>query len=112
MQHQRKLAQPQKDGATYRDHMQAAAHRSPFARAELAGPGLPPELAYIWAWFLEMHGARTWTESGPNPLTFAEIAAWASLTHTRIASWEVAVLRSVDLAWITKPDGVHRHSKA
>lgn len=106
--HQRKLAEPQKDGNTYRQHLQAAAKKtSEAARRELAGPEMPEELTYIWAWFLDLHAARSFTlqETGARPLPIAwmDIQAYVQLTGNAMSPWEVQVLRALDARWLAGP---------
>lgn len=74
-------------------------------RRELEGPALPAELGYLWDWFLSLHIARRYNEAGPQPIGYAEIDAWARLTRTPIAPWEVEALRSLDMTWLAK--GAH-----
>lgn len=103
MAHQRKLAQPQGDGRPLREHLKSVAGRSVFAAAELTGPAFPPELGYLWQWFMELHAARTFNAHGPNPITYAEIRSWAILTKARPTPWEVDLLRTLDLKWMAGP---------
>lgn len=79
------------------------------AEQELAGPECPEELAYVWAWFLELHATRGFNGMVPNPITFAEIGAWSSLTRTFPLPSEVDLLRRLDMVWMTVPkpeDGI------
>jgi len=94
------------DGLTYRQHCEAAAFLSPRARQELHGPALPAACAYVWTWFCELHAARGYHQAGPNPISYAELDAWARLTGRRLTPWEVAALRTLDQAWMAVPDMV------
>lgn len=43
-----------------------------------------------------MSGARTSNGFGLNPLSFAEIQAWAALTGVEPTPWEVSLLKRLD----------------
>jgi hypothetical protein len=92
----------QKDGNTYRQHLEAVAGRFEIYRRKLAGPGLPQEMAYLWDGFLELHFARR-SDTMPQPIAWSEIEAWARLTGRVLRAWEVDILRALDNAWLTTP---------
>jgi len=92
------------DGHTYREHCERAAFLSARAREELQGPELPPGCGYVWTWFCELHAARGGNGYGPNPISYAEIEAWARLTGRHLTPWEVAALRVLDQVWMVEPD--------
>lgn len=50
---------------------------------------------YYFSW-LALHKRRTYTEAGPNPLTFPEIKAWKELMEENITSYGVEVICSID----------------
>ncbi len=68
--------------------------------AQLDGPDCPDAVAHLWLWFLELHGARSYHQHGPNPLTYQDIAAWAALTAAQPTPWEVAALKALDAKWL------------
>lgn len=85
------------DGATLRAHLEAAARQgSVSARAELAQQPTPGPLAYLWHWFLELHGRRGAGGMGPSPITWPDFDAWSRLTRRRVAPWEFDVLSRLD----------------
>lgn len=103
--HQRRIAEPQGDGRPYREHLQAVAARGhAAAKAELAGPELPPMGAYVWTWFLELHAARGSSGFGPLPIGYGEIAAWAALTGRAPLPWEIELLTALDRIWRSPPE--------
>ncbi len=58
-------------------------------------------------WFGELSSARSSSGFGANPISFAEILAWAQLTHRAPTPFEVSVLHAIDaslLAMMNKPD--------
>lgn len=67
---------------------------------ELDGPVCPPFLVYLLEWFAELSAARGSGVHGANPLSFAEIAAWASLTGSDPTPAEVHILRRIDAVFI------------
>mgnify|MGYP001627226070 CR=1 FL=1 len=68
--------------------------------AALDVPPLPEEAEHIWAWFQELNLARTGSGFGPNPLSHAEIDAWARLTGRAPSPAEVQALRALDVCWL------------
>lgn len=70
-------------------------------------PRPPPEVEHVWRWFLEI-SARRQAGFAANPLTFAELQAWATMTHTLIEPWEARLIMRVDDAVLAatrkKPD--------
>jgi len=66
----------------------------------LAGPPLPDCAAYVWETFLELHKGRTYGMSGPNPLSYGDIVAWCNLTGITLSSWEIGVIKTLDMAWM------------
>lgn len=71
-------------------------------KAHLAGgPPLVPEAGRLaWGWFLELSATRSWHASGPNPISFAEIDAWARLMRWPVEPRHVSLLRALDEAWL------------
>jgi len=105
-------------GGTVRDHWlkaaksRAAATRTK-ARHALDGPPYPAELAYLDAWSLELVGRSGAGASGPAPLTYESIAAWADMTERRPAPHEVRALMLLDAARLAalQPDPSARDGK-
>lgn len=72
-------------------------------RAHLAGgarPRLPDFARYWWQAFADLHAARQWHAHGPQPITIAEIEAWARLHRVTLSPRHVAMLRAMDAAWL------------
>jgi len=57
-------------------------------------------VAHLWRWFVDLHSARGSSGYGPNPIPYAEIAAWASLTGWPPSPWEVAIIRRIDTVFL------------
>lgn len=64
--------------------------RKPKALADV--PDCPPELVYVWEWYLDLFtGSR---------LSYQEIHYWTQIKSLTLKAWEVEALRSVDkLFW-------------
>jgi hypothetical protein len=82
-----------------RAHLKAAADRgSVTAAEELAGPELPEALGYLWDWFSELDGVRTFNgmNGHPEPITYQAIDAWSRLTGRGPTPEEVQALVLID----------------
>ena len=63
--------------------------------------GQVPEAGRLyWRMFGELSAGRTYGMNGPNPLTWADIDAWARLSGWPVKSHQIAVLRAMDAVWI------------
>jgi len=85
----------QPDGATLRQHLEAAAAQG-MRHALLDGPPCPVELQHVWHWFCELDRQRGSNGFGVNPLAFTEIAAWADLTSRSPRPFEMDLLLKLD----------------
>lgn len=95
-----KLGRPGDDGVPVRtklEHVEAVTGRRP---AELDGPEIPDGCEHLLGWFHDLNTGRGSNGFGLNPLTFAEISAWSSLTGTVIRPAEVRLLKAMDLAYL------------
>jgi hypothetical protein len=89
-----------KDGAAVGAHLAAAARRGHAGAAELLeGPEIPEALADLAEWSRELARQRQYHMSGPQPLTYQEVEAWARLTDRQPAPHEVRALMLLDLVW-------------
>jgi len=60
---------------------------------------------YLWDWFMQLHGARQF-QLGYGAvmecaLTYPDIAAWSQLHGIELVSWEVRVLKELDMLWLS-----------
>lgn len=62
-----------------------------------AGP--PPGASHLWEWFWQLSNRRL---SGPEPLTFCEIEAWARINRVPIRPDEVKTLTVMDDAYLSE----------
>lgn len=73
---------------------------------------MPGLCAHLWRWFQELAATRQ-SGFGANPISFSEIDAWARLTRTRPAAWEVRALRALDNELLLLSNAEHKEkSKA
>lgn len=86
-----------KDGASHREHLEAAAATGNTEALEaLQGPPLPEEVAYLYEWAKEMVGRSGISQAGLCPLSHAEIRAWAGLHDRQLEPFEVHALIQID----------------
>ena len=69
---------------------------------ELDDCGIPREASHVWAWFCDLHSARSSNGHGWNPLSYSEIAAWGKLTGEGVRRHEVKLLRQLDLLFLAE----------
>lgn len=94
------LATPDNDGTPLRAYLEASAKRGDqLARAKLTPPPTPHAVSYLSEWFRELSIARGEGLSGPAPITYLHIDAWARLTDRRPAPHEVRALIALDHVW-------------
>lgn len=68
--------------------------------AELRTPACPVSLAYLIGLFHELSSVRASGFNSPLPIGWADMQAWAALTHTALSSLETRLLRLLDAAWL------------
>lgn len=71
-------------------------------RQHLAGgkPVVPEAGVLLWNLFMEISASRTYHAAGPNPISYAEIEAYARLHRWPLAPHHVASIRALDDAWL------------
>jgi hypothetical protein len=71
-------------------------------RRNLAGakPVVPESGVLLWNLFMETSASRTYHAAGPNPIAYAEIEAFARLHRWPLQPHHVAIIRSMDDAWL------------
>lgn len=94
------LSKTDKKGVSNRDHLLQVRKVTGRAPSDLHGPPMPERLKHIWEMFLELHGGRSYNSGGPNPLSWSDLHAWASLTNTDLKPWEVHAIKALDSAWL------------
>jgi hypothetical protein len=90
------LSQVGKDGETLRDTLKVVQRVTGKIPEELIYPAeLPPFLEPIWNDFLNLNSTRQ-NGMSVNPISYTEIAAYASLMQKRFSRFEVAVIKKLD----------------
>jgi hypothetical protein len=64
-------------------------------------PTLPPDLRYLWDYFLEISFSRRNYGWGVTPLSYSEIYAWRKLRGIRLDAWELDTLVRIDAVFLT-----------
>lgn len=63
---------------------------------ELATPPFPTAVNYLWKIYLRIRNRKSSGFAGPNKIEWPDIQAFVSLTRTRLAPWEVAIIEKLD----------------
>lgn len=63
---------------------------------------MPVRTAHVWRWFRELCLGRQRTDSGaPLPIAYAEIEAWARMTGKQVRPFEVHLLKTLDVMYLS-----------
>ncbi len=73
---------------------------------------IPEAGRLLWSWFDDLHATRSYGDAGPNPITFAEIDAYASLMREPIEPRHVSAIRAIDDAWLKHARASQGEAKA
>lgn len=91
-----------------REHLQTLAGgrgpRAVQAREDLRGPPCPPELAYVWEWFVDLTRWRGSGGMGPAALTLHDITAWEQRflpPGTTLDDGTLALVKRLDAAFLS-----------
>ncbi|MDW9772737.1 hypothetical protein GOA89_13095 [Sinorhizobium meliloti] len=63
-------------------------------------PRWPAGGEQLAAWFVELSDRRTWHATGPNPISYPDMIAWASLMRWPVQPRHIEILVALDNAWI------------
>lgn len=71
-------------------------------KRHLAGgkPVVPEAGVLLWNLFMQISASRTYHAAGPNPITYAEIEAYACLHRWPLQSHHLDTIRALDDAWL------------
>lgn len=69
-------------------------------KAADAGPPCPPEVRYLFTMWEELHAARGCGMT-PNPISWADIAAFSALCDEQLEPWEARTIRKVDATFLS-----------
>lgn len=70
-------------------------------------PNWPEGSDVIVAAFAALSAARTGSSAGPNPIAYADIAAWASLHRMPLEPSHVRCIAAMDQIWLRRAREVH-----
>jgi hypothetical protein len=88
------------DGASYQAQLESVARQTGRRPPALDPPPPPPGTEHVWAWFQALNAGRGSNGFGSNPIAWADIAAWVSLTGTLIRAAEIEALFALDRVWL------------
>lgn len=66
----------------------------------LAEPEIPPGGELYWEWFHELSAGRGSSGFGPLPLSWPDMAAWATISGIELQPWQADIFRAMDQAWL------------
>ena len=71
--------------------------------ADLANaPELPSLVEHLWQWFVDIGNTERQNNGmGISRITSADIRNWCWATGNRPEKWEIAVIKRLDVLWIT-----------
>jgi len=98
------MALPRSDGSTLLSHLESVEKSQgampPAELLEYRCTRIPKELAGIYSDFNEISRRRTFSENGPNPISFVEIEAWSNLVGTRVSQFRLDLFCKLDGIWL------------
>lgn len=80
-----------------------------WVQATLRSRSAPEPMRLVWSWFVDLHATRTRGMTGPNPISFQEIEAYARLHRWPMEPRHVDLIRAFDMEWLKQQqpaDGV------
>lgn len=83
-----------------REHLQAIAEQTGITPDELNNPEPNLAVQHLLVVFQQLSLSRQ-VGMALNPITYGEIVAWSQLYHTRLAMWEIDVLKRLDLVFLS-----------
>lgn len=91
------LALRERDGATLREHLQAAVAAGGAVDPRLTAEP-PPEGSALWSVFVDLSSARPMGMGGAGTVPPSEILAWQQLHGVQLSGWELDTLAAMDRA--------------
>lgn len=94
------MSKTDKQGVTLRAHLQQVAKVTGHTPPDLIEPPFPDRASHIWQAFVELHAGRSYSGGGPNPLSWSEMLAWATLMGLGLKEWEIRAIKALDGVWL------------
>jgi len=94
-------------GVSMRAHLRVV-ERNTRRQVERLHKRCPEGALHVWEWFIELCGGRQSGFGGAEPITYAEILAWSTLTAARPTATEISMLKSLDQLFLSV---YHQESK-
>jgi hypothetical protein len=99
-EHQFALARRAADGTTQRVHLESVERQTGRRPVDLDGPELPGDGSHIWYWFMDLSAGRGSNGFGPNPISWLDLLAWATLTGQIARPAEIEAIMALDRVWL------------
>lgn len=100
-EHEFSLSKSDDKGITRREHLEQVKKATKRDPEGLENPHeFPKLLNLVWSFFIQLSQSRTAGFSGPNPITYTEIQAWANLTQTRLNPYDVGIIKRLDSIYL------------
>jgi len=64
----------------------------------------PTEVAYLYGWAMELHAHRRFGMAGPEPVTYADVKAWAELTGRSPDPSDVGAIMRLTSAMVAREE--------
>ena len=87
------------DGYKVRDHLLILS-RAGIRVPELELPPFPQPALHLWRVFNHLQLSRQVAFRGGQPITYTEILAYATLMGDPLESWEVSLIKTLDLIYL------------
>jgi len=90
---------PKKDGTTLSQHV-AVLKKQGVDVSAFMPPPLPPELAPLWRWYIELCAGRPSNGMGATTLTHTEILSWSTLRKIELGSFELSCIWGLEQLFV------------
>ena len=95
------LSTPMQDGTTQRDHIESYTRQTGVVPEGWEAVTCPPELQYLWVYFVDMSRRRTSTGFGFNPIPFEGIAAWEHQRGIKLERFEYQAMDALEMMFLS-----------
>lgn len=72
---------------------------------------IPPHAKPVWDAFLALSRTRRYNSFGPEAITYQEIAAFRDMMGIPLQAHHIAIITTLDAAWIEQAQGVKDRSR-